>query len=282
LLLTFNSHAPGAPREPLLRRPGWMLLFCAVATAYFAAAFWLKTTYDPVIISPDIAGKKILLRRPFTKYDDSKFAVLAPDHWFTAFADSGDDPTGSEVLLFEDDKPLGPSHWTPHEEIATKGMGRYSHWKNIGSVFVFSSTDNTDPNTNGRAYWAVGPEGTKPKVSPLPEEEVYAIPDGKLVIQMRKPFETFAGSHMAVAHALDALTEFADDRNNEKQRSPIVLYEDDRALGPAHSTHTDIAALGEGRYSHWKTQGMVFSTSDNSDPNTNGRRYWAVLPEETQ
>lgn len=54
--------------------------------------------------------------------------------------------------------------------------------------------------------------------------------------------------------------------------STLVLYEDGRPLGPAHSLHRDIASLGGGRYSHWNGA-LFFSASDGSDPRTNGRTY---------
>ena len=54
--------------------------------------------------------------------------------------------------------------------------------------------------------------------------------------------------------------------------SPLVLLEDGRALGPAHSLHDDIRALGAGRFSHWNGY-LWFSSSDGSDPRRNGRRY---------
>jgi hypothetical protein len=62
------------------------------------------------------------------------------------------------------------------------------------------------------------------------------------------------------------------------QRSPVLVYENDKPLGPGHSLHHDVQWIGLGRYSHWKNLGLLISTSDNSDPNTNGRDYWAVLP----
>jgi hypothetical protein len=77
-----------------------------------------------------------------------------------------------------------------------------------------------------------------------------------------------------------------NDRNN--QRSPVIVYENLTPLGPAHSIHEDIQFIGGGRYSHWgenpksewrQIKGMLFSASDNSDPRTNGRHYWAVLPQ---
>jgi hypothetical protein len=73
------------------------------------------------------------------------------------------------------------------------------------------------------------------------------------------------------------LREFEDDQPNA-QHSPAILYENNKPLGPAHSQIEDIAKLGGGRYSHRKTIGFVFSTSDNSSPNKNGRHYWAALP----
>jgi hypothetical protein len=106
-------------------------------------------------------------------------------------------------------------------------------------------------------------------------------PKGKVVVPLYRPFERFGESKLAViAHewttrgSLDELADTAADN----RRSPVLIYENDRLLGPAHSGHRDIAKLGEGRYSHWHGQGYVFSASDNSDPNTNGRFYWAVLP----
>jgi pectate lyase len=62
------------------------------------------------------------------------------------------------------------------------------------------------------------------------------------------------------------------DSSGEPSRSTLILCEDEKRLGPAHSLHTDIRDKGLGRYSHWGAE-VVFSTSDNSDPNTNHRRY---------
>jgi hypothetical protein len=106
-------------------------------------------------------------------------------------------------------------------------------------------------------------------------------PTGKTVVRIYRPFEEFgASSHAVIAHewttrgSLEDIADSADDN----QRSPVLIYENGRQLGPAHSKHSDIADLGMGRYSHWRGQGYVISASDNSDPNTNGRFYWAVVP----
>jgi hypothetical protein len=60
--------------------------------------------------------------------------------------------------------------------------------------------------------------------------------------------------------------------SDKEGASRLVVCEDDRPLGPAHCGHEDIRERGGGRFSHWGAQ-MYFSTRDNSDPLTNGRRY---------
>lgn len=59
-------------------------------------------------------------------------------------------------------------------------------------------------------------------------------------------------------------------------RSPYLVCENRHPLGPAHTAHEEIGSMGKGRFSHWAIAGFVFSASDNSDPNTNGRRYLAT------
>jgi SAM-dependent methyltransferase len=61
------------------------------------------------------------------------------------------------------------------------------------------------------------------------------------------------------------------------QRSPLALLEDGASLGPGHVPHALIAAKGSGRFSHWY-QALYFSSSDNSSPRDNGRRYAVRLP----
>lgn len=62
-------------------------------------------------------------------------------------------------------------------------------------------------------------------------------------------------------------------------RSKLVLCEDGKPLGPAHNAHIDTMENGMGRWSHWGARSIQFSTSDNSDPRTNGRQYKIVNPE---
>lgn len=108
---------------------------------------------------------------------------------------------------------------------------------------------------------------------------VNLVPKGKIVVQLVKPFETHDYANISQQEILKRLAQWADDEKADPQQSPIVIYEDRTQLGPGHSAFTAIAKQGAGRFAHWR-KGVVFSASDNSDPNTNGRNYWAVLPEE--
>lgn len=62
-----------------------------------------------------------------------------------------------------------------------------------------------------------------------------------------------------------------DDLRRPKH-SRLVVHEDGAPLGPAHALHDQIRKRGNGRYSHW-IDWLYFSTSDGSDPRSNGRVY---------
>ncbi|MEP6607081.1 MAG: methyltransferase domain-containing protein [Burkholderiaceae bacterium] len=57
--------------------------------------------------------------------------------------------------------------------------------------------------------------------------------------------------------------------------SELMLFEDGTSLGPARSAHELIRATGRGAFSHWGNE-LWFSTSDNTPPNSNRRRYVVV------
>ena len=71
-----------------------------------------------------------------------------------------------------------------------------------------------------------------------------------------------------------ALPHYADrcDTNEQPRRSRLMLYENDAPVGFAHQPHAHIVAHGGGRYSHWGSE-LIFSTTDNTSPVANGRRY---------
>jgi hypothetical protein len=59
---------------------------------------------------------------------------------------------GSTIRFLEDGRVLTGGR--QHEEIRKLGAGRFSHW---GAHVYFSSTNNSDPRTNGRSYTVVVP-----------------------------------------------------------------------------------------------------------------------------
>jgi SAM-dependent methyltransferase len=86
------------------------------------------------------------LSPPFRRESGFAWQVRLPE--LAGTADDMDAPRRSRLVLLEDGRPLWLSH-TPHDEIRTRGMGGYSHWRDR---LILSTGDNSDPNSNGRAY----------------------------------------------------------------------------------------------------------------------------------
>ena len=120
----------------------------AVSCYLVAAGLWLIVTRQ--VPAPGIPK---MLSSLFRRRYRSPLAHIAPerDHcWLAPLPKHlpSDAESGSKLVLFEDDSPLGPAH-APHEEIRRLGAGRFSHW---GAQLYFSTSDNTDPRRNGRRY----------------------------------------------------------------------------------------------------------------------------------
>lgn len=77
------------------------------------------------------------------------FLVPVPGtgHW-AGHGDSLNAQSASNLHLFENGQELGPAH-SMHADIRTLGHGRFSHWSN--SIYL-SSSDGSDPKSNGRTY----------------------------------------------------------------------------------------------------------------------------------
>jgi len=104
-------------------------------------------------------------------------------------------------------------------------------------------------------------------------------PPGAVVEPLLLPISNSQLSYRAQSFALWKYADASEDN----MKSPVMLYEDLTPLGPAKSYMRDIYDLGAGRFNFTKFSNdprsfVVFSASDNSDPRTNGRRYWLVLP----
>jgi 2-polyprenyl-3-methyl-5-hydroxy-6-metoxy-1,4-benzoquinol methylase len=90
------------------------------------------------------------------------------------------------------------------------------------------------------------------------------------LVPMPAPF-AHAGGHAYAINLPEHLAASADD-NSDHMRSRVMIYEEGAPLGIAHCMHDTIRNIGKGRFSHWGAD-LVFSTPDNSDPNSNGRAY---------
>jgi hypothetical protein len=96
-----------------------------------------------------------------------------------------------------------------------------------------------------------------------------ALLAGRRLFVLQRPFETRAGH--ARACRLPAHRDTADGAETPR-RSRLMLYEDGVPVGFAHQPLLHVEAHGGGRYAHWEDS-LVFSSTDGSDPNSNGREY---------
>ena len=90
---------------------------------------------------------QVELRRPF-RHLEGHCWVSEPDRKLFPKSDDIQDPSRSCLIVSESDIDLGPAH-SPIQMIGQLGRGMFSHWD---GVLYFSSTDNSDPNANGRRY----------------------------------------------------------------------------------------------------------------------------------
>jgi SAM-dependent methyltransferase len=110
------------------------------------------------------------------------------------------------------------------------------------------------------------------RISPIAmslRDSVRSVVDALLLYPLPGPFVHRAGNGWAAE--LPRCRQRADSVR-APQRSRLLLYEDRRLLGPPHAGHQAIELLGRGHYLH-SDDVVLFSTSDNTDPNTNGRTY---------
>jgi len=96
------------------------------------------------------------------------------------------------------------------------------------------------------------------------------IEASRVSMPLEGPFHAAGGHHYSAS--LPPHLESVANTNELPRRSTVMLYENGVPLGLGHSIHDHITRFGCGRFSHWGGN-LHFSTSDNSDPNTNGRIY---------
>jgi SAM-dependent methyltransferase len=98
------------------------------------------------------------------------------------------------------------------------------------------------------------------------------IDEGRKRIPLSGPYHW--GERYLYAAELDNLKDIADS-DAFPRRSHLMLYEDGKPLGLAHSSHEHIRTYGLGRFCHWDNH-LYFSASDSTNPNFNGRAYTYV------
>lgn len=87
---------------------------------------------------------------------------------------------------------------------------------------------------------------------------------------LQRPFPHVAGFSWGANFPAETFPE--SDDVSDPSRSCLALQEDGIDLGPPHTAHQLIEQQGRGAFSHWAGE-LRLSSSDNSDPNLNGRTY---------
>jgi hypothetical protein len=115
---------------------------------------WARTgldSFEAIATSVDgsqsTASPRIRLRPPFEHRTGLCWTARLPRKLAWP-SDSMETPVGSCLGLAENNELLGPCH-AQHGSIEAEGRGRYSHWN---GTLLFSTTDGSDPNANGRVY----------------------------------------------------------------------------------------------------------------------------------
>ncbi|MGB4398654.1 MAG: hypothetical protein WBJ10_04745 [Daejeonella sp.] len=184
---------------------------------------------------------------------DSGHAYLLKD-WFGVGGDTQWEKP-STLKVYENGLALGPAH-SSHDDVRTIGQGRFSHW---GNELFFTASDNTDPRTNGRKYTYTINESVETTTS-------LSVPSNAKSLDL-----SIVTLHSGNAYQLNAWFGVGGDTKWETT-STLKVFENDKELGPAHSLLNDVVATGKGKFSHFGNN-LYFSSSDNTDPRTNGRKY---------
>lgn len=177
----------------------------------------------------------------------------------------------SSLRLLEDGRHLGPVG-AGHDDIRQQGGGRFSHWS---STVFFSTSDNSDPRTNGRVYTVVPPADCSLPTgdSPWASAKVLCSPTSRESVPVTWSVEPFSRETIRpMGGCLYAVSPRGRLPSDSESFSTVLLLEDGRLLARSHLTSHEIIDLGKDAYGHWG-EDVLFASSDGSDPRTNGRSY---------
>lgn len=234
-----------------------------------------------------------------------------------ARSDDTENPTRSGLTLSVGTSLLGPAH-SPHKTISDLGGGRFSHWQSSLFFSGPGGSDPRSDGRGYvvrypifPAFWilalawtvvvaelcrALCSEWAKAKISRIRSgfgsRLIGGILGGAGVAilvwsayppEISRALELVDLSHLGgnsfqwEVPELGPLAEIRGDMPSAPQQSGLRLLEDGLALARAHALHSEIREGGRGVYSHWGGH-LYFSSSDNSSPLSNGRRYTAEFP----
>jgi hypothetical protein len=146
------AHSSGVSSDP---RSAWFVvvpLMLSLVPVVFGMTWGITETHAVTLFQIAPAGGSC-----FT----ATIQASTDDGWFRVAGDDPRHPRRSRTRLYEDGRRLGPPH-RPHDFIRGEGGGQFSHW---GSSLYFSTSDNTDPRTNGRPYSIVTSATLPPEVA---------------------------------------------------------------------------------------------------------------------
>jgi hypothetical protein len=117
------------------------------------------------------------------------------------------------------------------------------------------------------------PSTTSPSSSPAPAPAPTPVPVVGTLVALNL---AAVYSYQGFCYVIDQDFGVPGDTAANMGQSTLRLFENGVEIGPAHSWDIDIINMGGGRFDHWQdptSQSLSFSTSDNTDPRTNGRKY---------
>jgi hypothetical protein len=123
------------------------VICCAEPNLQEQAFFWLQYQFGMPLEDDSRSGNFMIMNSSRIESAGGKaFSYWAP--LMVGDSDCLALPEQSRYVMMEDAIQVGPAH-AHHETIREVGRGCWSHW---GQFILFSSSDGTDPRTNGRKY----------------------------------------------------------------------------------------------------------------------------------
>jgi hypothetical protein len=212
---------------------------------------------------------------PCNGWVDHGFYQISPTLLFDYYSASGFVDFYSALCSFAPERPRE----TVVRPIFPGGLGAGTSGAITSGVHLCVFAARKTASTVTHAVPTQSFYSTRPVRAPVHWFEPYHMKDGAVTARVG-PREldssafTHLGEHMYGTRVADLVT--AADTNSRPARSPLVLLEDGLPIAPAHALHAVVREKGAGSYSHWEDW-LLFSSSENSDPRVNGRRYSIVI-----